>query len=149
MAGNDGVANVLGKNPYSIGYVDLNFAIGAKVSYAWVKNKAGNFVEPTLQSVSAAAEAAPSSTDLRLNVINAPGRDTYPIVTGTYILVHKNMKDAEKALATARLLWWITHEGQAANESLLYARVPAAITAKTEPVIKSISVGDKRAFPAN
>ncbi len=150
VAGNGGVADVLGKNPYSIGYVDLNFAIGAKVSYAWIKNKAGNFVEPTLQSVSAAAaEAAPSGTDLRLNVMNAPGRETYPLVTGTYILVHKNMKDAEKALATTRLLWWMTHEGQAANEPLLYARVPAAITAKTEQVIKSISVGDKQAFPAN
>ena len=151
VPGNDGVASVLGKNPYSIGYVDLNFAIGAKVSYASVKNKAGNFVEPTLQSVSAAAaEAAPSGTDLRLNVMNASGRDTYPIVTGTYVLVHKNMKDFAKALATTRLLWWMTHEGQAANESLLYARVPPAITAKTEQVLMSITVvGDKRPLLAN
>jgi phosphate transport system substrate-binding protein len=139
--GNDGVANTLRDNPYSIGYVDLNFAIKDKLSYASVQNKSGLFVEPTLASVNAAAASIQlNHTDLRMNLIDAPGKDAYPLVTATYILVHKNQQDSAKATALVRLLWWMTHEGQALNESMFYAQVPSVVTNATEQALRQISV---------
>jgi phosphate transport system substrate-binding protein len=151
-AGNDGVASLLARNPYSIGYVELNFAMDRKLSYAKVKNAKGVFVDPTLKSVSeAASAAAPTGLDLRLNVVNTSSRDAYPIVTGTYILVHKSLSADKLAQAQAltRLLWWMTHDGQAANEGLNYARVPDSITAKSEQLIKSITAGSQAAYTGN
>jgi phosphate transport system substrate-binding protein len=146
--GNKGVAGLIHDNPYSIGYVELVYALQNNLPYGQVKNQAGRFVDPTLESVTAAAASlgAKVPADLRFSVVNAPGDDAYPICTATWLIVYKNQTDAAKATAVARLLWWATHDAQAGNKALGYAPVPAALQAKSDALIRQINVGGKSAL---
>ena len=147
--GNEGVAGEVKQNPFSIGYVELIYAIQNKLGVASIKNKAGKWVEPSLEGVTAAAAAASGKVapDLRVSIVEQEGEKTYPISTFTWILAYKTMADAPKAIALTRLLWWATHEGQKLTGDLGYAPLPAEIVAKGEAMIKSIQAGGKAAFP--
>jgi phosphate transport system substrate-binding protein len=148
-SGNPGVAGEVQQNPYSIGYVELIYAVQNNLGYGDVKNKAGSFVEPSLQSVTAAAAASAQSIppDLRFSIVDAPGETSYPISTATWLLAYKNQTDQAKATALTRMLWWATHEGQRFNPDLAYATVPSEITARSEAFIQQIVVEGKPAFP--
>jgi phosphate transport system substrate-binding protein len=149
VTGNSGVVTEVKANPFSIGYVDLNFALAEKLTMASVKNKAGNFVQPTLKSISAALNGlSVKATDLRINAINTSGAEAYPIVTATYVLLHHDLKEEPEAAAIAKLLWWMTHEGQQFNESLFYVRVPDSIVSKTEQALKQLTINGKPIFAA-
>lgn len=140
--GNDGVARAITSNPYSIGYIEQGFAVDKKIPYALVKNRAGRFVEANADSVSAAAASATigSGADLRLDAINAAGEASYPITTGTYVLIYKNQTDPVKALAVVRLLKWAVHEGQESNRALNYARVPASLVTRIDAALATVTV---------
>lgn len=86
--GNEGVAGEVKQNPFSIGYVELIYAIQNKLGVAAVKNKAGKWVEPDLEGVTAAAAAAAGKVapDLRVSIVDQEGEKTYPISTFTWIL---------------------------------------------------------------
>jgi phosphate transport system substrate-binding protein len=150
-SGNPGVAGEVQQNPYSIGYVELIYAIQNNLGYGMVKNKAGKFIDPSLESVTAAASASAQSipADLRFSIVDAPGDTSYPICTATWLLVYKNESDQAKALALTRMLWWATHDGQRFNKDLSYATVPDAITRVSEAFIRQISVEGKPVFPGN
>jgi len=85
--------------------------------------------------------------DLRFSIVNSPGTDAYPICTGTWLLVYRDMTDQAKALALTRMLWWATHEGQRFNNDLAYAVVPPELTAKSEEFIHQIKVQGSPVFP--
>src|SRR5919197_566397 len=148
-SGNPGVAGEVQQNPYSIGYVELIYAVQNNLGYGMVKNKAGNFIDPTLDSVTAAAAASAESIppDLRFSIVDAPGDGSYPISTATWLLAYKNEPEQAKAVALTRLLWWATHEGQKFNKDLQYATVPNEITARSEQFIRQITVNGSPAFP--
>ncbi len=122
-SGNQGVTGEVKQNPYSIGYVDLIYAIQNNLGISWVKNKAGNYVEPTLQTVTnaAAGMAGTIPPDLRASIVNADGPDAYPIATFTYFLIYKNMPDKAKAEAVTRMAWWAIHDGQQYAADLAYS----------------------------
>jgi phosphate transport system substrate-binding protein len=149
-SGNPGVAAEVQQNPYSIGYVELIYAVQNNINYGMVKNKAGNFIDPSLDSVTAAAASAAQSIppDLRFSIVDAPGDGSYPISTATWLLVYKHETDQAKAVALSRLAWWATHDAQKFNKDLAYASVPDAITARSEDFIRQISVDGKPVFPA-
>jgi phosphate transport system substrate-binding protein len=140
--GNAGVTGEVQQNPYSIGYVELIYALQNNLPYGQVKNKAGQWVDPSLDSVTAAAAASLTDIppDLRFSIVDAPGDGSYPISTATWQLVYKNQTDQAKALAMARLMWWETHDGQQYNKDLQYALVPAGLTSKSEQFILQINV---------
>jgi phosphate transport system substrate-binding protein len=140
--GNAGMAGEIQQNPYSIGYVELIYALQNNLGYGTVKNKAGQWVEPSLDSVTAAAAASLTNipADLRFSIVDAAGDTSYPISTATWLLVYKNQTDQSKALAIARLLWWATHDAQQYNKDLQYALVPQGLTSKSEQFILQISV---------
>jgi len=144
--GNAGVVAELKQNPYSLGYVELGYAIANQLPYGLVQNRAGNFIDPTPDTIAAAAASKNAPGDLRFSVVNASGANAYPICTGTWLLVYQNMSDASKAQALTRLLWWAIHDGQAVNPSLSYAPVPANITARSEEFIRQIRVAGQPAF---
>jgi phosphate transport system substrate-binding protein len=148
-SGNPGVAGEVQQNPYSIGYVELIYAVQNNLGYGMVKNKTGKFIDPSLDSVTAAAAASAQSIppDLRFSIVDAPGDASYPISTATWLLAYKNETDQAKAIALTRMLWWATHEGQRFNNDLAYATVPDAITARSEQFIRQISVEGKPVFP--
>ncbi len=148
-SGNAGVAGEVQQNPNAIGYVELIYAVQNNMGYGMVKNKAGKFVDPSLDSVTAAAAASASNipADLRFSIVDAPGDASYPISTATWLLLYKNIPDQPKATALTRLAWWATHEGQKFNKDLAYATVPEALNAKSEQFIKQITSNGKAAFP--
>jgi phosphate transport system substrate-binding protein len=140
--GNPGVAAEVQQNPYSLGYVELIYALQNNLAYGQVKNKAGQWADPSLDSVTAAAAASLQNipADLRFSIVDAPGDGSYPISTATWLLVYKNQADQPKALAMARLMWWATHDGQRFNKDLQYAAVPQGLTARSEAFIRQINV---------
>ncbi len=147
--GNEGVAGEVKQNPYSIGYVEQIYAIQNKLGVAQIKNLAGNFVEPSVEAVTAAAAdfADRVPEDLRASIVNAPGRDDYPISGFTWLLAYQNQTDRAKATALTRMLWWAVTEGQKYNADLGYAPLPPNIAERAEKKILSISVGGQRALP--
>ncbi len=112
--GNEGVTGMIKQQPNTIGYVELAYAVQNHLPAALVKNSSGNFVEPTIDAVTAAAAASAATTpdDLRVSITNAPGANAYPISSYTYILVYQEQHDAAKGRALVDFLWWGIHDGE-------------------------------------
>ena len=148
--GNEGVAGEVKQNAYSIGYVELIYALQNKLGAGAVKNRAGKFVEPNLDSVTAAAAnvAQTVAPDLRVSIVDSPGEAAFPISGFTWLLAYKNMTDGPKGLALTRMLWWGTHDAQKFNAELGYAPVPREITPKSDEMIRQITVDGKPVFPS-
>lgn len=129
--GNDGVASIVKQTPGSIGYVELAYAVQNHLSYASIKNKAGNFVVPTVAGVSAAAQASSKALkrDVRSPIVNASGAASYPISGFTFILLYKNQHDKAKGKALTNFLKWAISGtgGQKYAPGLLYAPLPRSI----------------------
>jgi len=147
---NEGVTAQVKQSPNSIGYVELIYAEQNKLPYADVKNADGEFVHPSLDGVSkaAAGDAAQMPPDLRTSITNAPGKDSYPISSFTYILAYKDQKDEAKGKALVDFLWWATHDGQQMASAEAYAPLPADIVQKDEEKIKSITYQGKPLYAA-
>ena len=142
---NDGVMGQVKQNENTIGYVELTYAEANKLPTALIKNKAGNFVAPSIESVTNAAADSVASMpdDLRTAITNAEGANAYPIASYTYILVYKNQTDATKGKALVDFLWWATHDGEAMAKELSYAPLPEEVVKKVEAKINSITSGGK------
>jgi phosphate transport system substrate-binding protein len=142
---NDGVMGQVKQTPNTIGYVELTFAKANNLPAAMLKNSAGNFVEASIDTVTAAAADAVATTaeDLRADITNAPGANAYPISSYTYVLAYKDQKDAVKGKLLTDFLWWATHEGQAFAKDLHYAPLPAQIVSKVEGRLRLMTSGGK------
>ena len=128
--GNEGVTQQVKQVEGTIGYVELIYAIANDLPYAAIKNKSGNFVAPTLESVSAAAAgiALPPDTDFRVSIVDAAGANAYPVASFTWLLIHPDLPDADKAKAIKEFLTWMTGPEAAAMASELhYAPLPASV----------------------
>jgi phosphate ABC transporter phosphate-binding protein len=138
-AGNEGVANIVKSTHYGIGYVELAYVIQNKMAYAYLQNADKTaFVIPSIESFSAAAQAA--AADLPpahekwegVTINNAPGPNSYPITTFTYLLLHQNLdkaaKSKEHAQETINLIKWMITEGQQYSPQLNYVPLPAEVT---------------------
>ena len=141
--GNEGVAGQVKQTPGSIGYVELAYA--NKLSYASVKNAAGLFVEPTIESITAAAQGAisklPANTDYRVSIVNAPGAGAYPISSFTWILAYRNQTDSAKARKLKDFLKWALTEGEQSAAALDYAPLPGSLSQRLATRIDSIQGG--------
>jgi len=146
--GNEGVTALVKQNPYSIGYVELAYAKLNNLSYAYIRNREGNFVEPTLENITNAARSLSTlpkgdAVWSSVSIVNAPGKDAYPICSFSYILVYKNQTDYAKGKELARFLWWIVHEGQNYSSELMYAPLPENIVKLNENTIKLMNYKGK------
>ena len=141
--GNEGVAGQVKQTPGSIGYVELAYAKQNKLPYANVKNASGRYVMPTIASVTAAAAGVklPKNTDYRVSIVNAPGKDSYPISSMTWILVYQNQLDRVKGQKLVDFLRWAYTSGEKSAESLDYAPLPTAMRALLEKRLASINIG--------
>ncbi|MGE3359111.1 MAG: phosphate ABC transporter substrate-binding protein PstS [Acidimicrobiia bacterium] len=128
--GNAGVAALIQATNGAIGYVDFSDAKATGLAFASIKNKAGKFVEPSLEATSAALDTAEVNDDLSYNPINAPGEDAYPIAAPTWILVYKNQTDKAKGEATKAFLEYILTDGQALAPDIDYAPLPDGLDEK-------------------
>jgi phosphate ABC transporter phosphate-binding protein len=138
-AGNEGVATAVRTTPYSIGYIELAYAFQNEMSYAYIQNADGTaFIEPTLDTLAAtAAGASPTLPAAHeswqgVSINNAPGENSYPITSFTYILLYENLgevtKSREHAVETANLIKWMITDGQKYSTELLYVPIPAEVT---------------------
>ena len=134
-AGNEGVAGIVKSTEYSIGYIELAYAFQTGMSFAFIENgDKSAFIEPTLDSISAAssgvADSLPAAEDswVGVSLVNAPGPDSYPLASFTYLLLYDELKpvtdNKEQAKAVIHLIYWMITDGQDYSSSLLY--VPLA-----------------------
>jgi phosphate transport system substrate-binding protein len=138
--GNEGVAGQVKNTQYAIGYVELAYAVENKLPYATLKNKDGFFVEPNIKSTTAAAAGAAKHmpADYRISLVNQPGKETYPVVGFTWLLVYEQQKDKVKGKKLVEFLNWSMRKGQKMASPLLYAPLPDAVEKMVEKTIKTI-----------
>jgi phosphate transport system substrate-binding protein len=144
--GNEGVTQQVKQTEGSIGYVELIYAVANKLPYAEVKNAAGKFIQPSLESVTAAAASAKfeKDTDFRVSITNAPGAAAYPISSFTWLLIRPDMKDPTKAKAIKSFLtWMISPEAQSMARDLEYAALPKEVTGLISERLKTLKADGK------
>ena len=122
--GNEGVSGQVKQTPGAIGYVELIYAIQNKMPYSEVKNAAGQFVNATIESVTAALATANVPDDFRFSMTNAPGESAYPIAGATWLLVYQQQKDAAKGKKLIDFLKWAMTKGEVMAKDLNYAPLP-------------------------
>jgi phosphate transport system substrate-binding protein len=143
VKGNEGMVEVMMKRPGAIAYVELLYALRSKLMFGAVKNKAGYFLQGSLESVTAAADSALTDipADLRFSLTYAPGKDAYPICGCTWAIIY--VKQAEgSGQRTVEFLRWATQEGQEYNTDLYYARLPKGLAERTEQRLKEVKIGE-------
>jgi len=128
--GNEGVAAYTKQIKGGIGYVELSYAIINKLNYTAVRNRSGNFVVPSKESVKAAAASAEWNDvkDFSLVITDAPGAQAYPISATNFILVYKNPKNPQRSKDTLAFFDWVYANGDASAESLGYVALPQDLT---------------------
>ena len=138
--GNEGVSGTIKQTQYSIGYVELMYAVQNKLPYGVVENAAGNFVKADLASVTAAAAGAAANmpADFRVSITNAPGKTAYPISSFTWLLVPSKIPDAAKKKALVDFLHWMLGPGQNLTSELSYAELPKQVVAQELKAISKI-----------
>lgn len=143
--GNEGVAGQVKQTPGAIGYVELAYAHQNNLPIAHVQNAAGSFVEPTIESITAAAAGALAtfgdSSDYRVSIVNAGGATSYPISSFTWLLVYQNQRDAVKGRKLLDFLRWMYGDGQALAPALDYAPLPDELRRRLTDRLATVSVG--------
>ena len=132
--GNEGVAAYVARVKYSIGYVEYSYALRNKMTYASVRNKAGKFVNPSMESFQAAAASADwkSARDFFLGMTDAPGDQAYPLTAIVFILMYKQPKDPARFKAALDFFRWALESGQEQAIALNYVPLPPALVGLIE-----------------
>jgi len=142
--GNEGVAGQVKQTPGAIGYVELAYAKQNSLPFADLQNANGEFITPTIESVTNAAAAAaaklPDNTDYRISIVNASGKGAYPISSFTFLLVYQTQPDAAKGKKLVDFLRWYLRNGEKTAASLDYAPLPASMVAQLEKRLGSIQM---------
>jgi phosphate transport system substrate-binding protein len=108
----------------SIGYTELNLAESASLPMARIKNAAGEFVMPTTKSIATAVLESPMRDDFRVSLTNAPGKESYPISSFTWLYVPVKSQSPERGRAVADYLKWVYSDGQRVAQERGYATLP-------------------------
>jgi phosphate transport system substrate-binding protein len=122
--GNEGVAGVLEQHTNSIGYVELAYAELNKITFASVQNSAGNFIAPSVDGASAAAEGFPMPDNMTSMITNTSAAQGYPITGFSWLITYK---DGPKADQVKKFMSWVTTTGQADCKALYYAPIPQSV----------------------
>lgn len=137
--GNEGVAGMIRQMDGAFGYVELIYAVQNNIAYGTVKNASGNFVKANLDSTTAAAASMKAMpADFRVSITNAPGKDSYPIASFTWLLVPAEWKDKGKEKVFVDFLNWMLEKGQSMTAELNYAPLPDSVKQKEREAIKTI-----------
>jgi phosphate transport system substrate-binding protein len=136
--GNEGVAGQVKQLSGAVGYVELIYAKQNNMPYADVKNASGNFITPSIDSVTEALATAKIPDDFRFSMVNAPGDKAYPIAGTTWLLVYQQQKDAAKGKKLVEFLIWAATKGETLATSLDYAPLPESVQQRVLERIKTI-----------
>jgi phosphate transport system substrate-binding protein len=140
VKGNQGMVLGIKETPYSIGYLEIAYAIEHELATAALRNKSGSFVRPTMLSTRAAAVGLKKlKGDYRVSLVNQVGKDVYPIVGLTWLLVYQQQKDAEKGKKLVDFLHWQLRKAEKLTSTLYYTPLPKSLADQVEQTIRSIT----------
>ena len=149
--GNEGVANSVNTTPNAIGYVELAYALTTGIKHAAIQNQAGNFVPASINSTEAAVAAAASALPAgdqpwtNVTVVNAPGADSYPLASFSYLLLDKelttnpSLKDQIKAQNLVDFISWAITDGQQFAPDLGYVPLPDQVVQLNQETLKGLT----------
>jgi phosphate transport system substrate-binding protein len=140
--GNDGVAASVKQTDGAIGYVEQAYALQNGFTFADVKNKAGKYVAPTLESTSAAGDGIEVPADLGINTIDSPNPVAYPIVSQTFAITYadpcKAGLDKNKAQGLKTFFSYLLGDGQQTIKKLSYAPIPDSLKSKDQAAVDAM-----------
>jgi phosphate transport system substrate-binding protein len=136
--GNGGVAQIVKSTPGAVGYVDYSDAKASGLTYASVKNKDGNFVAPSVQSATTAADNATINPDLTFSAIWASGAQSYPITYQSWDLVYQKQSSANTTKMLKAYIGYLLGAGQQLLTGLNYAPLPASLDQKAKAQLSKI-----------
>jgi phosphate transport system substrate-binding protein len=143
VQGNEGMASMIKRIPGTIGYVELAFAEQVKLSSATLQNASGRFIQPTLESASAAGQGVALPDDTKFMLTNSKNPEAYPIVSFSWYLAYVNAPNPAKGRTLAHFLWWAIHDGQAYADRIHFPRLPEDAVTKAEALILSLRCGEQ------
>ncbi len=141
--GSEGMVEALVKRPGAIAYVELLYALRMKLMFGAVKNKQGNYLQGSLENVTAAAEGLTTEipADLRFSATYAPGNNAYPICGCTWAILYEKQPEG-KGQRLLEFLRWVTQDGQEYNTDLFYARLPPGLVERAGKKLKEVRIGE-------
>ncbi len=144
--GNEGVAGLIKQTPGAIGYIELAYAIQNSMPYAKMQNKAGNFITPSIASVTAAANIQ-IPPDSKVSLTNTDAADGYPISGFSWVIIYKeqnyNNRPSDRATKLVKLISWMIHDGQQFSGALNYAPLSPAAVSVGDSILKSATFDGK------
>ncbi|MBX3228480.1 MAG: phosphate ABC transporter substrate-binding protein PstS [Labilithrix sp.] len=140
VRGNDGVTAYVKATPCSIGYVELAYARQSHLAVAHVRNRAGKWMTPDLDSLDRAARSALGRVppDLRVSIVDAEDDGAYPIAALSFLVLPRDARERARAEALSRFVWWALHDGQRYAAELDYAPLPPEIVTRAEVVVRGL-----------
>jgi len=140
--GNEGVTALVQQTPGGIGYIELIYAVQNKLPYADIQSHDGEWVKPSIDTVTAAASGAAANmpSDFRVSITDAPGANAYPISSFTYLLVYQQQGDAAKGKAIKEFIKWMLDSGQQDAAPLSYAPLPASVITAERMQLNKVAV---------
>ena len=141
--GNPGVAGTIKQTVGALGYIGSEYAFAQKIPFVKLQNSAGNFIEPSVESVSAAAQGE-IPADTRIMVTNSTDPNAYPISGFTWIILYKDQDYNGRSLAqaeeTLKFLWWlIGPEAQSIAPKVDYSPLPEKTAVIAKELLKSVT----------
>ncbi len=144
---NTGLATYVQQTAGAIGYVEYGYALQAKFTNVAVKNKAGDYVQPSSTSIAAAGALAPSLSATNFNIVDGTGAGTYPLANFSWTLIYQKQSSTAGATALGRLIDWVTTTGQAQAASLGYSPLPTnVVTFSHQTLLQLETTGGTKVF---
>jgi len=144
--GNEGVAGLIKQTPGCIGYIELVYAVQNNMPYARIQNKSGNFITPSIASVTAAANIQ-IPADTKVSLTNTDAADGYPISSFSWVIIYKEQKygdrSQDRATKLVKLISWMIHDGQQFSTPLTYAPLSAGAVSAGDAVLKTVTFDGK------
>jgi phosphate transport system substrate-binding protein len=137
--GNEGVTAQIQQTPGAIGYVEYGYAKNNNLNAAALENKSGKFIKYDEQSASKTLDAVELPENLRAFIADPDGAESYPIVSYSWIMTHKNYPDASKAKAIEAMVQYGLTEGQKVAPELGYIPLPSSVVQKVATAADQIS----------
>ena len=141
--GNPGVAGTIKSTEGAIGYIGSEYAFAQKIPVALLQNKSGNYIEPTIESISASAQGT-LPADTRVMLTNSDDANAYPISGFTWLILYKDQaydgRSKAQAKATLEFLdWIISPDAQAVAPKVNYAPLPEKAVSQAKSILRSVT----------
>ncbi|TDG16460.1 phosphate ABC transporter substrate-binding protein PstS, partial [Paraburkholderia silviterrae] len=130
--GNDGVAAFVQRLPGAIGYVEWAYAKQNHMVYTAMKNESGAVVQPATETFKAAAAGADWKKSFYQILTNEPGKDAWPVVGATFVLLHTTQDKPEQGKETLKFFDWAFKNGSGAANDLDYISLPQSVVNEIE-----------------